>query len=194
MFKIFSPFPRKSYNEISPNLNPGNLSSETIKLHTATHLLNEALRKIISSEIKQRGSNITPERLRFDFNFARKLTAEEILSLYDSSANRYSNNFTGIADGNHTWRAYVVDAAGNSNSTFMTITIDRTVPLWSGNKTNITSSSSGQIYFNITFNDSNAADYIFSFYNGSIWINQTAAYVSGTEIQCLSELPTKMFD
>ena len=120
----------------------------------------------------------------------RTLTAEEILSLYDSSANRYSNNFAGIADGNHTWRAYVVDAAGNSNSTFMTITIDRTVPLWSGNKTNITSSSSGQIYFNITFNDSNAADYIFSFYNGSIWINQTAAYVSGTEIQVIKNITT----
>ena len=59
------------------------LSSETIKLHTATHLLNEALRKIISSEIKQRGSNITPERLRFDFNFARKLTAEEIKRVED---------------------------------------------------------------------------------------------------------------
>jgi len=54
-------------------------SSEiTIKLHTATHLLNEALRKVVSAEIKQKGSNITPERLRFDFNFDRKLTEEEV--------------------------------------------------------------------------------------------------------------------
>jgi len=52
-------------------------SEETTKLHTATHLLNEALRKVISLDIKQRGSNITPERLRFDFNFNRKLTPEE---------------------------------------------------------------------------------------------------------------------
>ncbi len=55
----------------------GETSDETTKLHTATHLLNEALRKVISKDIRQRGSNITPDRLRFDFNFDRKLEAEE---------------------------------------------------------------------------------------------------------------------
>jgi alanyl-tRNA synthetase len=50
----------------------------TTRLHTATHLLNEALRKIIDPKIVQKGSNITAERLRFDFNFDRKLTDEEI--------------------------------------------------------------------------------------------------------------------
>ena len=49
-----------------------------IQMHTATHLLNEALRKVISPAIHQRGSNITPERLRFDFSFERKLTPEEL--------------------------------------------------------------------------------------------------------------------
>src|SRR3989338_4330507 len=53
-------------------------SEETTRLHTATHLLNEALRKIMGEDVKQRGSNITPERLRFDFSFPRKLTEEEI--------------------------------------------------------------------------------------------------------------------
>ncbi len=53
-------------------------SEKTIKLHTATHLLNEALRKVLDKNIKQRGSNITSERLRFDFNFPRKLTEKEI--------------------------------------------------------------------------------------------------------------------
>jgi len=54
-------------------------SDETTKLHTATHLLNEALRKVLKKEdIHQKGSNITPERLRFDFNFDRKLTEEEL--------------------------------------------------------------------------------------------------------------------
>ena len=53
------------------------------KLHTATHLLNEALREILGKDVKQKGSNITAERLRFDFNFPRKLTAEEIKKVED---------------------------------------------------------------------------------------------------------------
>ena len=62
-------------------------SKETTKLHTATHLLNEALRKVLRADIKQRGSNITPERLRFDFNFERQLTKEE-LSGIENEVNR----------------------------------------------------------------------------------------------------------
>lgn len=53
-------------------------SSETIKLHTAHHLLLAALQQIVGKEIRQRGSNITAERLRIDFNLDRKLTAEEL--------------------------------------------------------------------------------------------------------------------
>lgn len=56
-------------------------SEKTTRLHTATHMLNEALNLILGKEIKQRGSNITPERLRFDFSFPRKLTDEEIKSV-----------------------------------------------------------------------------------------------------------------
>ena len=52
-------------------------SEQTARLHTATHLLQAALRKIVSGDIHQRGSNITPERLRFDFNCDHKLTDEE---------------------------------------------------------------------------------------------------------------------
>ena len=51
---------------------------ETTNLHTATHLLHAALKKVCSEDIQQKGSNITEERLRFDFNFARKLTPEEV--------------------------------------------------------------------------------------------------------------------
>ncbi|MAG73810.1 alanine--tRNA ligase [archaeon] len=58
-------------------------SEETVRLHTATHLLNEALRRVVSKDIQQRGSNITPERLRFDFNFDRKLTSEEVKAVED---------------------------------------------------------------------------------------------------------------
>ena len=59
-------------------------SEETKRLHTATHLLNEAIRVVFKDKkIVQKGSNITPERLRFDFNFDRKLTEEEIKEIED---------------------------------------------------------------------------------------------------------------
>ena len=58
-------------------------SEETTKLHTATHLLNAALRNLIDPDIRQKGSNITADRLRFDFNFDRKLTPEELKSIED---------------------------------------------------------------------------------------------------------------
>ena len=51
---------------------------ETTKLHTATHLLHTALRKLLGDSVEQRGSNITAERLRFAFSFPRKLTKEEL--------------------------------------------------------------------------------------------------------------------
>lgn len=48
------------------------------RLHTATHLLQAALRKVLGKEVSQKGSDITAERTRFDFAFPRKLTSEEI--------------------------------------------------------------------------------------------------------------------
>lgn len=53
-------------------------TDETAKLHTATHLLQAALRKVLDESVSQKGSNITAERLRFDFSFPRKVTPDEI--------------------------------------------------------------------------------------------------------------------
>ncbi len=58
-------------------------SVETARLHTATHLMQAGLQKYVNANIRQKGSNITPERLRFDFNCDHKLTDEEIKKVED---------------------------------------------------------------------------------------------------------------
>jgi alanyl-tRNA synthetase len=76
---------KQSHKELSQTASAGRFksgladdSTATTALHTACHMLNESLRQVLKTEINQKGSNITPERLRFDFTFDRKLTPEEV--------------------------------------------------------------------------------------------------------------------
>ena len=64
----------------------GGLSSTSdinIKYHTATHLLNSALKQVLGSHVHQKGSNITEERMRFDFSHDSKMTPEQIKQTED---------------------------------------------------------------------------------------------------------------
>ena len=58
-------------------------SEETKKLHTAAHLMLAALRKVLGDHILQKGSNITAERLRFDFSHSEKMTDEQVKKIED---------------------------------------------------------------------------------------------------------------
>ena len=58
-------------------------TEQTIKYHTATHIMLAGLRKMFGTQTEQKGSNITEERLRFDFNCDHKMTAEELKQLED---------------------------------------------------------------------------------------------------------------
>jgi len=60
-----------------------NHSQVTTKYHTATHLMYRALRMVLGDEVIQRGSNITEERLRFDFSYGNKMTLEQIKKVED---------------------------------------------------------------------------------------------------------------
>ncbi|OGM54679.1 hypothetical protein A3F62_02625 [Candidatus Woesebacteria bacterium RIFCSPHIGHO2_12_FULL_44_11] len=67
-------------------------SEETTRFHTATHLLHESLRRVLGEHVQQKGSNITSERLRFDFSHSKKLTNEEIKKVEEMVNERITKN------------------------------------------------------------------------------------------------------
>lgn len=89
----------EKHQELSRTATKGKFSSgladkseETIKLHTAAHLLHAALIKVLGSSCSQKGSNINPERLRFDFSFDRKLEEKEVREVEDLVNEQISKN------------------------------------------------------------------------------------------------------
>jgi alanyl-tRNA synthetase len=80
----------KAHKELSRSASSGmfkgglaDTSEQTIMGHTATHLLHQALRDVLGSQLHQTGSNITTERVRFDFNYDKSLTGEELKKVED---------------------------------------------------------------------------------------------------------------
>ena len=69
-------------DEIMPEINQ-NIRQQTARAHTATHLLQAALRQVLNEDVEQRGSKVAPDSVRFDFSFGRALTAEEKQSVED---------------------------------------------------------------------------------------------------------------
>ena len=76
-----------------------------VKYHTATHLLLAALREVLGEHVEQRGSNITEERLRFDFNHGEKLTDEEKRKVEDLVNQKISEDLS------VTWQEVSIDKA-----------------------------------------------------------------------------------
>ncbi|MEK6927925.1 MAG: LamG domain-containing protein, partial [Nanoarchaeota archaeon] len=95
--------------------------------------------------------------------FNRSLSSQEILALYNASANKYYNNFTGLANGDHTMKAYAIDSAGNLNSTEnRVVTIgDSVYPQFSSyGDNNNTLNTSGIATFNVTLANTNGTVFL----------------------------------
>jgi len=67
---------------VKPVIN-ANVRQQTARAHTATHLLQSALRAVLNEDVEQRGSKVSPDSVRFDFSFGRPMTAEEKQAVED---------------------------------------------------------------------------------------------------------------
>jgi len=109
----------KKHQELSRTASAGQFKSgladdsqATTKYHTATHLMLAALRKILGNEVAQKGSNITAERIRFDFSFNRKMTAEEIKKVEDLVNEKIQADLPVICEEMATEQAFEKGAVG----------------------------------------------------------------------------------
>lgn len=96
-------------------------SEKTIMGHTATHLMHQALRDMFGTQLHQSGSNITSERVRFDFNFDRKLTPEELKQLEDTVNQKIHDNLPVHFEMIETQKAKEMGAIGLFGDTYAKI-------------------------------------------------------------------------
>lgn len=95
----------KKHQELSRTASSGkfkgglaDVSEQTTKYHTATHLLNVALRKVLGEHVYQKGSNITAERLRFDFSHSEKMTEEQLKKVEEMVNEQIQKNISVIME------------------------------------------------------------------------------------------------
>jgi hypothetical protein len=127
--------------------------------------------------------------------FNRALSSSEVLALYNATANQYYNNFTGLTDGNYSFKAYAVDVAGNKNNTeTMTVTLisctaNMTNTTWSAwSNLSCSGSQMNQSRFKTEY-DSNACGFVNVTYYEYQLVGPTYANTSWsgwTNISCLS--------
>jgi len=106
-------------------------NEQTARLHTTTHLLNGALRKVLGDEVSQRGSNITSERLRFDFSFGRKVTKEELEQVEQIVNEAIQKNIDVILEDMSPEQAYKEGAIGVFSGKYGEIVKVYTIPGYS---------------------------------------------------------------
>jgi len=131
--------------------------------------------------------------------FNRSLSASEISALYNASASKYYNNFTSLTEGEHTFKSYAVDLAGNVNSTeerivnISTAVADTTAPnlsygVGTENDYEVVNNASG-LYVNVSASDANFQSVVFNLYNNSNGLVNSTMFTDGTRAVNWTGLP-----
>ena len=115
--------------------------------------------------------------------FNRSLSANEVLALYANSSSRYyGNNFTNLANGNHAFKAYSQDTAGNVNSTEMrTVSVDASAPYFTG----VPAGGSlvyGNYWSGVTFNATDAVGFGTFVVNNSLFVINSTGFINTTSL------------